>query len=211
MSFQSVLFIFLFTLPIGCSQFQTGRTYLSEMEHDDSSFFNPQEDFPVVAGDNGKFWMDEEERRARTPASEEEILASRFTRSLKNELRSLEAMQSEESLDFYKQYKNQLGSDSQRIYFLNLPPYERKEYLLTKGILAEKKGPSFTATERIFAVRKSDILTGMTKDDVLESMGKPMRVEIAGNPRYENERWLYRMNGASKYIYFESGQVQGWE
>ena len=42
-------------------------------------------------------------------------------------------------------------------------------------------------------------------------MGKPMRVEIAGNPRYENERWLYRMNGASKYIYFESGQVQGWE
>lgn len=211
MSPRSFILSFLLTLPIGCTQFQTGRTFLSEMEHDDSSFFSPQEDFPVVAGDSGRYWMNEEERRARTPASEEDIMETRYSRSLINELRSLEDLQSEESLAFYNRYKPKLGSTSEKIYFLNLPPYERKEYLKTKGIISEEKAPAFNAVERIFAVRKSDILMGMTKDDVLESWGKPMRVEVAGNPRYQNERWLYRMNGASKYIYFESGQVQGWE
>lgn len=211
MSSRSLIFTFLFIMPFGCTQFQTGRTYLSEMEHDDSSFFNPREDFPVVAGDNGKWWMDEEERRARTPASEVDRHESRYNRSLQNELRQLEGLQSEENLDFYKQYKNQLGSTSEKIYFLELAPYERKDYLKTKGIISEQRKPASTLHERIFAVRKNDILLGMSKNDVLESLGKPMRVEVAGNPRYENERWLYRMDGASKYIYFESGQVQGWE
>ncbi len=211
MSPRNLIFTIFFILPFGCTQFQTGRTYLSEMEHDDSSFFNPREDFPVVAGDNGKWWMDEEERLARTPASEDEIQESRYSRSLKNELRQLENLQSEENLAFYNQYENKLGSTSEKIYFLELPPYERKEYLKLKGIITEQRAPAFTAHEKIFAVKKNDVLIGMNKNDVLDSLGKPLRVEVAGNPRYENERWLYQMNGASKYIYFESGQVQGWE
>ncbi len=51
----------------------------------------------------------------------------------------------------------------------------------------------------------------MSKNDIVASLGKPARVEIAGNPSYENERWVYQFNGSSKYIYFESGVVQGWE
>jgi hypothetical protein len=51
----------------------------------------------------------------------------------------------------------------------------------------------------------------MSKTQVLQSWGEPARVDIAGNPSNENERWLYSMNGASKYIYFEAGEVQGWE
>lgn len=211
MSPRSLAFIFLITLPYGCTHFHTGRTYLSEMEHDDSSFFNPQHDFPVVAGDNGKFWMDEEERRARTPASEEDIQETRHSRSLQNELRQLESIQSEESLEFYNKYKSKLSSTSDKIYFLNLHPAERQEYLKARGLISEKKESPFTDSQRMFALRKNDILMGMSKDDVLDSWGKPMRVEVAGNPRYQNERWLYRLNGASKYIYFESGQVQGWE
>lgn len=211
MSHRRLIFTFLFILPVGCTQFQTGRTYLTEMEHDDSSFFTPREDFPVVAGDNGRWWTNEEERRARTPASEVDRYESRYNRSLHNELRQLEGLQSSESLEFYNQYKNQLGSTSEKIYFLELPPYERKEYLKTKGIISEQRSPASTFHERMFAVRKNDILLGMNKNDVLESLGKPMRVEVAGNPRNENERWLYLMNGASKYIYFESGEVQGWE
>lgn len=208
---RRMIFFFLLSLPIGCTQFQTGRSYLTEMEHDDSTFFNPSEDFPVVAGDSGRYWMDEEERRARTPRSDEDLQESNHSQSLKNELHQLEGLQSEESLAFYNQYKNQLGSTSEKIYFLNLHPYERTDYLKTKGIISEGRSPASTLHERMFAVRRNDIMMGMSKNDVLESWGKPMRVEVAGNPRYENERWLYRMNGASKYIYFESGQVQGWE
>ena len=50
----------------------------------------------------------------------------------------------------------------------------------------------------------------MTKEDVISSWGRPDRVDIAGKPSYENERWVYRRDGAVKYIYFEAGKVGGW-
>ena len=70
---------------------------------------------------------------------------------------------------------------------------------------------SFSDFNDPFIIRSNDVSLGMNKNDVLESMGRPLQVEIAGNPRNENERWLYDLNGASKYIYFEAGEVQGWE
>ena len=51
----------------------------------------------------------------------------------------------------------------------------------------------------------------MNKTQVLTTLGQPQRVEIAGNPRFENVRWLYAEQGSPKYIYFESGLVGGWE
>lgn len=52
---------------------------------------------------------------------------------------------------------------------------------------------------------------GMSKNEVLDQLGRPSKVEVAGNPANENERWGYLANGAMKYIYFESGYVEGWE
>lgn len=52
---------------------------------------------------------------------------------------------------------------------------------------------------------------GMTKEEVMDQLGRPTKVEVAGNPENENERWGYLANGAMKYIYFESGYVEGWE
>lgn len=194
-----------------CTGLPTGRSYLSEMEHDDSTFFNPERDFPIVAGDTGESWLSDDERKLRTPASEDDLFRDRTNMSLREELRSLESSQSEESLELYSQYKDKMRSTSERIYFLKLPPRERRDYLITRGFLTEPVRERFTPHERLFAVRKNDILMGMTKVDVMESWGKPLRVEVAGNPRNENERWLYRMNGAQKFIYFESGKVEGWE
>lgn len=211
MSHRLLILSFLLSLPMSCTQFQTGRTYLTEMEHDDSRFFSPAEDFPIVGGDSGRTWNTEEEQRARTPASKEEYSEDRIARFLRQELRELEAIQSERGLKFYDEHKHQLRTVSERIYFLKIPPYERRDYLVGRGFITEPKSQLATANERMFAIEKKDIMMGMTKDDVLGSWGKPVQVEVAGNPRNENERWLYRMNGASKYIYFESGEVQGWE
>jgi hypothetical protein len=200
---------FLLVFSLGCSQLHTGRSYLSEMEHDDSSFFSPREDFAIVAGDTGRDWMSPGERRRRTPASEGEEFdgGSRF---LKQELRTLESMQSEESAEFYQEHRHRLASVSERIFFLKLPPHERREYLVNRGFLPAPK-PGVPTRERASAIQKNDVLLGMKKNDVLASLGKPVRVEVAGNPRNENERWLYRLNGNQKFIYFESGEVQGWE
>lgn len=211
MSLRSIPLFLLLTLPIGCAQFHTGRSYLSEMEHDDTRFFEPRNDFPVIAGDTGRDWSTEKEMRARTPASQEDLADNLHTRTLSRELRALEQSQSEESLEFYDKHKHQLGTTSEKIYFLNLPPYERRDYLMTRGFIEEPKVEKFSLRQRSIAMKKQDILMGMTKNDVMESWGKPVRVEIAGNPRNENERWLYNLNGASKYIYFEAGQVGGWE
>lgn len=211
MSLKVLPLTLLLALPVGCAQFHTGRTFLAEMEQDDSTFFEPRNDFPVVAGDTGRDWRTDKEMRARTPAGMQDVEESRTSRYLRSELRSLEEGQSEEALEFYEQHKQKFGSTSEKIYFLKLPHRERKDYLISRGFIEEPKVPLYTSNEKDFAVKHQDILLGMTKNDVLTSWGKPVQVDVAGNPRNENERWLYKMNGASKYIYFESGQVEGWE
>jgi outer membrane protein assembly factor BamE (lipoprotein component of BamABCDE complex) len=64
-----------------------------------------------------------------------------------------------------------------------------------------------------------NISLGMQMKKVKLNLGTPMTVEIAGNPKYGNERWIYEkeiptMNGyykEKKVIYFEGGSVVGWE
>lgn len=60
---------------------------------------------------------------------------------------------------------------------------------------------------------------GMQKNKVQLHLGHPTLVEVAGNPKYGNERWIYErsvptMDGfftEKKVIYFEGGSVVGWE
>jgi hypothetical protein len=180
------------------------------MDHDDSSFFNPRSDFPVVSGDSGRYWSTDEERRLRTPASIEEVEEERENSSLRRELNHLEASLPEYASENYSKAKNSLNT-SEKIYFLRLNEREQWEYLESRGIV--KSGPTFgfSDEEKSLAARNKAILLGMTKNEVMGSFGKPLRVEVAGNPSNENERWIYLANGAAKYIYFESGEVQGWE
>jgi hypothetical protein len=206
-----ILALAALTLLGGCAEFQTGRSFLSEMEHDDSSFYSPEKDFPVVAGDSGDMGMSAEDYRARTPASEREREYEQDRSSLKSELRRLEESQSESALNFYNKHKHKLVTSSERIYFLKLPRHERHEYMDSRGFLDTAAPSASDISSRISAVRDSSIQLGMSKSDVVNSWGRPSRVEVAGNPSYENERWVYSMNGASKYIYFEAGSVQGWE
>lgn len=207
---MKILLTVMLLSSVSCSQFLTGRSYLSEMEHNDGQFFSPREDFPVVAGDTGRDWETSEERNKRTPTSEADQLAEQSRRRLKNELRTLENQQSDEALEMYDACKRSLATTSERIYFLKLPPYERQEYLRTRGFLQAQRAPA-SFDHQMYGIRTTNLAQGMTKTDVEMSWGRPSRVEVAGNPSYENERWLYTVHGASKYIYFESGLVEGWE
>jgi hypothetical protein len=184
----------------------THRDYVAEMERDDSSFFNPRVDFPVVAGDTGRDWESTSDRKNRTPASVDEIQDNKSRRFLTQELRKLEGQQSDNALEQYEKNKHQFKTTSEKIYFLKLSQFERKDYLASRGFIKEESSP-----RQIFAMRDSKVASGMSKSQVMENWGEPKRVEVAGNPSYENERWLYSVNGATKYIYFESGVVRGWE
>ncbi len=64
-----------------------------------------------------------------------------------------------------------------------------------------------------------DLTIGMPKQKVSLHLGSPDQVEVAGNPKYENERWVYERSvptvdgyyKETKVIYFEAGSVVGWE
>ncbi len=193
-----------------CAEFPTGRSYLSEMEHDDSSFYRPDEDFPVVGGDAEVTGMSMDEyRRNRLPRTEEEKSYDREAQVLRHELKALEGSQSEEEFEFYQKYKKKFATNSEKIYYLKLPRGERRQYLQDRGFIENPRRSPASLSHSISTNRQVGM--GMTKNDVVASMGRPTRVEVAGNPSFENERWLYQVNGSSKYIYFESGVVQGWE
>ncbi len=194
----------------GCSQFVPSRDYLSEMEEDDSGFYSPG-DFPIVAGDTGRTFESTRERRRRTPASATEMQEDRANAFLKDELRTLEGRESEEDLVLYEQYKSKLKTTSEKIYFLKLSNYERREYLDSRGWPKPEARANHNPLKERFGVRATSVSMGMSKVDVMNTFGRPSRVEVAGNPTNENERWLYSVNGATKYIYFESGRVEGWE
>lgn len=202
----------LITLISSCAQFETSRSYLSEMEHDDSHYFEANEDFPVMAGDTGKKDYTLDDYIPRVPQSSEDILERKSRSSLKQELHALEDKQNEKNREFYETHKHKLATVSEKIYFLKLPSGERRDYLASRGFLQQNEMVVSRAPASMsMGYRPASLNLGMTKNQVMSSWGKPSRVEVAGNPSYENERWAYSVNGALKYIYFESGTVQGWE
>lgn len=206
---KTIFYTFLLSLA-SCSQFSPHRSFQAEMEHDDSSFYNPSYDFPIVGGDTGLVGESRLDRKLRTPASVSELDEDRGRTFLKQELRQLESKLADEDADLYETHKRSLATTSEKIYFLKLSSFERQEYLSSRGFMSTERASEIQPRE-MFGVRQIDLSSGMTKTDVVSGWGPPMRVEIAGNPSFENERWLYKLNGATKYIYFESGHVEGWE
>ncbi len=203
---MKLIFVILSLIIFTSCAFVPQRSYLAEMEHDDSTFFEARRDFNVIPGDEGISWRTDDVWKARTPADESQLKSEREQRVMENQLRKLEVAQSEGAQKHYEQIKSHLPTTSERIYFLSLRGrVEREEYLSARGINAD------AAPQVNRSIASQGILNlGMSKNDVQSSWGEPVRVEFAGNPQLENEKWVYQANGAAKYIYFESGRVGGW-
>ena len=189
-----------------CSMFDR-RDYFDTMDtRFDEAMFQPFGDFPVVAGDEGRF-MDESELMGRVPATAQMSESNKYNDSIARELRRLEMSISDMEYEEYSQIRGELASNYERIYYLRLHPNERAAYLRAKGISGKRY---YTAQEAMRVPASADISLGMAKGDVLGSWGEPDRRDYAGNPSMGNERWAYSKNGQVKYIYFESGRVEGW-
>jgi hypothetical protein len=124
---------------------------------------------------------------------------------------------SQKAREQYYNFKSSLDSDDERIIFLQLPTIEaRDRYAIQKGIYfrSNKYLPQVRD-----AVKRNDIVLGMTKEAVLESWGEPEDVEVAGNSLYGNERWKYiefvstqeGFQREERMVIFESGKVVGWK
>lgn len=200
------------------------RDYSNEMEFSfDQPMFEPNKDFMIVAGDTGRDFRNDSEIRTRTPATAKDAATYKYEANLERELTFLESKLSPEEYEAHIEIKDQLGNTSQQIYYLSLNRPERKAYLRSRGIRADflrttsmiPNGPvRNTYNSRAYASASShitdDVTLGMRKDDVMRNWGRPDRMDVAGDPRMENERWAYQRDGVTNYIYFEGGRVEGW-
>jgi hypothetical protein len=213
-----LVFAFLIILN-GCAGLRMpNRTYIDQMDHETDGFFIAGQDFPVVSGDQSFEGRTKEEITMRTPASVRTKKAAIQYKSIREELVSKLNNLSEHELNEYNRALEYLPSDSDKIYYLNLPRYERVEYLMSRGYSpeiskkylkdkSEGKGMSFFESR---AVKVNNITMGMSKDNIVTRWGQPSRVDVAGNPMNQNERWSYYESGKVRQVFFEAGRVGGW-
>lgn len=187
------------------------RTFVDQMNRESDGLLVPGKDFPVMGGDTGDAYRSEEEIQLRTPASARSQSRSKNLASLKQELAiKEEALKSEEEVDQYRSDQRYLPSISDKLYYLSLAGEERTQYIKTKreDNQVDKNGTQDLVENH--SVHSGELYLGMGKDEVVKLWGKPMKVDIAGNPKNQNERWSFAEDGNTKQVYFEEGKVQGW-
>lgn len=193
-----------------CSSFLPDRSFIEEMNRESDPFLQAGRDFPVVSGDNGEAYRSRDEIKKRTPSSERSRKQIRETESIKQELEQKEADIPEELLERYSKDKKYLPTDSDKLYYLSLDAGERSAYIrIKRQDMADDLGKNQDFVQNR-SIHGGELYLGMAKSQVVQVWGKPHKVEIAGNPKHQNERWSFIEDGNVKQIYFESGKVQGW-
>ncbi|RPJ74697.1 MAG: hypothetical protein EHM20_10185 [Alphaproteobacteria bacterium] len=186
------------------------RSYIEEMNRESDPVFQAGKDFPVVGGDSGEAYRSRAEIKKRTPASDRSRKQSQEIESIKQELEQKEASIPEESLGQYSKDKKYLPTDSDKLYYLSLDTHERLNYIkIKRQDMADDLGKNQDFVQKR-SIHGGEVYLGMAKPDVVQIWGKPTRIEIAGNPKHQNERWSFVEDGNVRQIYFENGKVQGW-
>lgn len=218
---KTLLIISMLLMTSSCASMFQERTFIKEMDRQSDSVWTPHEDFHVVPGDKHDGYRSREQITARTPDGRKDFT---FSDNLQEELSTKEKMLTMEQYASYSELKPDLETTSEKIYFLNLTVDEREEYLSSRqlGKYAVQQRPrnrvkkgygrapaSAMPITNAYSYGRS-ISQGMGKDEVRSTWGRPTRVDVAGNPRNQNERWTFFENGQVKRVFFEAGVVQGW-
>jgi len=213
--FKNLCLVGSFTILSSCAGLVDQRSFISEMDRESEGLFTPGRDFRVVPGDSGQAYRSREEIMQRTPASYRSKDEWMEQQSLMTELQRRESRLTEIERQDYHRAREHLQSESERIYYLSLSQRERMDYMRARGLGAEDRVRAVSSIAQNFGFHTNlysanDIQLGMSKSEVSRQWGQPNRVEVAGNPRHENERWAFIEGGRVRYVYFESGRVHGW-
>ena len=201
-------YILILALPwlSGCAGYRLygQRSFTEEMNREDN-FWVVGRDFPVTAGDRGPSHRSFGEIHARTPASIPERAKVREQSRLTSELIKRESNLSHQELQQYTKIKGELRNLSEKIYYLQLSPAERREYINMR--IPQERRPWFKHRASNF---HKDISLNMSKEDVVHLWGRPSLIEVAGEPARQNERWIFIRLDGRRTLYFEGGRVRGW-
>ena len=186
---------------------------MKEMDEMKDGFFIPRDDFEIVSGDSGKQFRSKREIARRTPLTNKKRRKRDLNNYLSNELNYKESRLTKRESRRYRDNRELFDSDSERIYYLNLPIEDRLGYLSRRrGDLRrlDFKDTGYSSLEKR-AIKKRQLFVGMTKSAVRRSWGSPEKVEYAGSPQMQNEKWTFYHGRSRKNVFFESGIVQGWD
>lgn len=208
--------IFYFNLVLvglltSCAELFHNRTFIDEMDRDTDGLIVAGRDFQTVPGDTGRAYRSHQEILKRTPMSERYKRKLTEEESLKYELAKKEDRLSPAEYRDYVEFKELMPSLSEKIYYLSLTPQERLRFISEKrqllGGVSSSMGWEYMKEQ---SVNDGHLYLGMDKESVINSWGRPEKIDIAGDAEYENERWSFYEDGKIKKVYFERGQVQGW-
>ncbi len=200
---------------IGCAELLENRSFIDQMDYQTENVFVPGQDFDYVSGDSGTPHRTKKEIAMRTPASDFENTTREESSSLYRELSYKERKLTMREREVYNEVIPYLETTSEKIYFLSLTPNQRRDYLDSRridysGSTSNSYGGGSRRLASLEPIYRNALQLGMTKNQVEGVWGRPARVEVAGNPQNENERWSFYENGQVKFVYFERGSVQGW-
>lgn len=208
-AYKHLSLLLILILVASCGSLE--RSFVDQMDRESDGIFVPGKDFPVMGGDTGSVYRSKDEINMRTPASERGQVRSKDNASIRQELAAREeALQTEEEIDQYRRDQRFLPSDSDKLYYLSLQGEERSHYINTKKDDALEDNKVSKDIVAKHSVHGSALYLGMDKDQVVKIWGRPSKVDIAGNPKQQNERWSFVEDGNIKQVYFEAGKVQGW-
>lgn len=203
----AIMILFIIT---SCTHILPYRSYEDTMSQEDMSFFSAGRDFPIVPGDSENGRMNMSQVKKRTPASEYEVREQMHRNSLTRELNRRKSSLTEAEFDDFRRTEDYLTDISEKIYYLSLPRGERVSYLKYRGFNEPGSNRRGTSILDARSVKSEELYVGMSKNMVVKSWGRPVKVDIAGNPRHQNERWSFYKGGRVNQVFFEKGRVQGW-
>lgn len=195
----------------GCAELLSHRTFVREMDHDDTPYFMANEDFQTVSGDTGKAYRSNKDLMNRTPASYYGKRQYLQRQALEQEFQKLLGRLSPKAMEEFEYYEKHFEDVSEKIYYLRLSKRDQQLYLQSRGITANYKTHNPMALLRGGLYQQREITLGMTKGQVEKVWGRPMRIDVAGNPQQQNERWTFYDQGKMRYVFFERGRVEGWQ
>ncbi len=217
-------FLIILLISTSCAQLLGPNWYSSDNgkighKYDDThaeensmlgQIFIPGNDYFLMNGDDTPPAKTIDELQQNAPSLSKKNSNQKWEyRTLNQELQELEEQLTDHEYNHYQKHKNKLPRLSDKIYFLKLKGLRAKdEYLYRKGHVEDFLQNS---PQEMQAIRDREIVLGMTKQNVIESWGQPVKVDFAGDPRHENERWAFFYYGKIRYVYFENGRVRGWE
>jgi len=213
---KNSLFGLMMVLQLTGCAFMENRTFITEMEQESDGVFVAGRDFRTVPGDTGKAYRSREDIMMRTPPTEMSREQRDEFKSQKSELAMKEEKLQGYDRELYDSVDPYFETMEERLYFLSLSPSERDQWVDYRQMSINKPVKNYRPSRSIASIDPAglnndrQITQGMSKQDVVSLWGRPTRVDIAGDPRLQNERWSYTTNGSVQQVYFENGTVEGW-